>query len=555
MNASEILESYEEITVGEQLDDNALYFTLFEKTFLFFSPNKDDPSSKAAVYLYNDEFLDFPHIMLREVRITDDKVLPSGTYRYVCLFEQDSIVNTLVSYENKIFDCIDRLIELLSMSAVEKAREFQKEFMFYWNCEAKSDNKYVAYLGQESQFSEMDAYYSTNNIRLIERGVLLSDINDRDKSGRKWIHHIENDVYYIPISDSRGILPPHKGFSWSADYLQDIVYGKKIEHISDDTYSQLKTTISKTQDLILLFGMKVEQTNIVFALKVRCSNHRRHTLLEQLLSGITAVEPLLTERKDFLYLCEQIGNDIGLMKKRVLLIGAGSLGSYVAFELVKNGVQRLKIYDDDKLLEENVLRWAYGGFGIGSKKATTIQLLLNLVHPETNVEACDKRITEKSLQEEISDKDMIIFTIGSSDEQLKYNAILKKAKCSIPVFYVWLEEGGDHSHILFADYQKPGCFECLYTDNRGAHVNNRAIKNMKATAEHGIIHNGCGGTRAAYGTAILLRTTAALLDTIRDIQSKKITTNTLIDISSERIAISNTEFPMEACNCCGYPNE
>ena len=38
--------------------------------------------------------------------------------------------------------------------------------------------------------------------------------------------------------------------------------------------------------------------------------------------------------KDYSFLCEQIGNDIGLLNKRILLIGAGSLGSYVAFELV-----------------------------------------------------------------------------------------------------------------------------------------------------------------------------------------------------------------------------
>lgn len=66
-----------------------------------------------------------------------------------------------------------------------------------------------------------------------------------------------------------------------------------------------------------------------------------------------------------------------------------------------------------------------------------------------------------------------------------------------------------------------------------------------------MIRNGCGGTRAAYGTSILLRTTAALLDTIRDIEKEKITENTLIDISSDRIAVSDTEFPMEVCDCCG----
>ncbi len=551
MNAREILESYEEITVGEQLLDDVLFFNLFEKTFLLFSPDKSDPSSMAAVYLYNDELLDFPHIMLREERIAEGKEMPSGTYRYVCLFEQESIVNTLVPYEDKIIDCIDRLIELLSMNSSEQTREFQKEFMFYWNSESKSNRKYVAYIEHETQFTEMDAFYGENKVRLIERCISLSDIDDRNKAERKWVHHIENEVFYIPITDSRGILPPHKGFSWSADCVKNIVFGKRIEHIDDDTYSQIKTIIPKTQDLILVFGMKTEQSNVTFALKVRCNNHKGHTLLNKLLSDITAVEPLSTERKDYLFLCEQIGNDIGLMHKRVLLIGAGSLGSYVAFEMVKNGIQRLKIYDNDKLVEENILRWAFGGFGIGLNKAATLQFLLNMLHPEIKVEACAEKITEKSLTNEISNTDIIIFTIGSSDEQLKLNAALKRAHCSIPVIFVWLEEGGEYSHILVANYQKPGCFECLYTNDQGAYVNNRARKNTEIASEKGVIRNGCGGTRAAYGTAILLRTTAALLDVIRNIQGEKITKNTLIDISSDRIDISDTVFPMEACNCCG----
>ncbi len=551
MTVREILESYNEITVGEQLLEDVLFFILYEKTFLFFPPNKNDPSSKASVYLYNDELLDYPHIMLREEKITDGKGLPNGTYRWVCLFEQDSIVNTLVSYEDKIFDCIDRLLELLSMSPVEREREFQKEFMFYWNSEAYGDKRFAAYLGQESKFTGMDAYYGAKKVRLIEQGISLSDIDDRDKSERKWVHHIENEVYYIPITDCRGILPPHKGFKWSSDDVQNIVYGKRIEHISDDTFEQMRAILPRTQNLILVFGMKTEQSNVTFALRVRCNNCKGHSLLEKLLSDVTAVEPLPTERKDYLYLCEQIGNDIGLLKKRVLLVGAGSLGSYVAFELIKNGVQKLKIYDNDKLVEENVLRWAFGGIGIGSDKATTIQLLLNLLHPEINVEACTEKLSAKSLTEEILNMDMIIFTIGNSDEQLKFNAILKASNCSVPVIYAWLEEGGRHSHILFVNYQRPGCFECLYTDSQGAHVNNRARKNTSLDVENGVIRNGCGGTRAAYGTAILLRTTAALLDTIRDIQEEKITKNTLIDISSEKIEISDTEFPMEACNCCG----
>ena len=126
MTAKEILETYDEITIGQQVFDDVLFFTLFEKQFLFWAPSIEDPASQASIYLYNDQFLDFPHVMLRAANITDGKIIPNGTYRWVCLFEHNSIVNSLVSYEDKIFDTIDRLIELLSMNQVDREREFQK---------------------------------------------------------------------------------------------------------------------------------------------------------------------------------------------------------------------------------------------------------------------------------------------------------------------------------------------------------------------------------------------------------------------------------------------
>ena len=423
--------------------------------------------------------------------------------------------------------------------------------MFYWNNCSSNGTIYTAYLSQEESFAEMQLYYSKGEARIIEKGLILSDNDVRLKGGRVWKHHIENDVFYIPIADSREILPPTRGYKWTASDIQNIVYGDQIEHLRYDSFQMLKTCIPQTQNIILLFGMKTEQINVVFAAKVKCKNHKGHTLMEKINSDITEVEPLITHRKDYHYLCEQIGNDIGLMNKRIMLIGAGSLGSYVAFELVKNGANHLSIYDSDTLEEENVLRWSYGGLGKGRKKVQVIKMLLEFLHSEIRIDAHDKYMDSLALIGELTDIDMIIVTIGNSDDQLDFNRALKKAGCSIPVLYIWLEAGGNYSHILYVDYQKRGCYECLYTDSNGNIVNNRAIKSINDDSANAVIRNGCGGTRAAYGTAILLRTTAALLDVIKNINIYGVDSNILIDISPEVTAVSETKFPMEACRCCG----
>ena len=122
--------------------------------------------------------------------------------------------------------------------------------------------------------------------------------------------------------------------------------------------------------------------------------------------------------------------------------------------------------------------------------------------------------------------------------------------CSVPIIFAWLEAGGNYSHLLLINYQNAGCFECLYTDTNGNSINNRStIESLNI--EESMIRNGCGGTRAAYGTATILRTTSALLNLIKATFGNDIHHNILIDITPDSVRISNTKFPEEACSCCG----
>ena len=550
ITGKEIIESFDCITIEKELSDTSFLFCLYKKEFIIFLPDRNIPQDKPIIFLYNDEGFDYPHIMLRNYPIPKSTDLPIGTYRWICLYEEGSVVNTIISYEDKIIDAIERLIELLSMTQIEREREFQKEFMFYWNSVAK-DIRTNLYLQRENSCSELYVYYGENEIRLIEKGKNLSDIDLREKMERKWILHIEKEAYYIPLIDNRGILPPHRGYEWTAETIKNIIYGKQIEHISDETYKYLLSANSKTQNVLIVFGMKNISSECYFCVEIRFKSSQKGTLLSRLLNDIILVVPRNTKRRDYSYLCKQIGNKIGTTDKTILLIGAGSLGSYVAFELVKNGYNHLRIFDGDDLEKENVLRWAYGGVGLGKNKATNLKILLEALHPEITIDAFSMDMEEKKLVNEIQQDDMVICTIGNSDTQLKFNRLLKSSNCQIPIIYSWIEEGGIYSHILTVDYNNPGCFECLYTGSDGEFVNNRARKNTEENASYGIIRNGCGGTRAAYGTAVLLRTTAAILETIKTVETDHNDKNTLVDISPDGVSYTTIRFPMEVCNCCG----
>lgn len=548
-----LLESFEELSI-DQADDSFITFSIKGMNFALLLYNKDDRSSCPIILLRDNPKFGFPHVMLKEIKSQDLKYfnLPLGSYRFVCLQETESVVNSIIPYEEKVIDSINRLIELLSMTEYEKEKEYHKEFSLYWNQFAVSDITYSVFLREENNFSPLKVFFSGNKCRLISQDINLSDIDSLDKKrNRIWIQHVECDSFYIPIIDCREVLPPHLGYSWTPMTIKNIVSPTQIRHISQETYQLIKTIVPKRKDLILVFGIP-ELRGIVFALKLICTYNHNQNLFKKLTEDVQNIEILYTQRKDYLFLNKQIGNDTNLLNKRILLIGAGSLGSYVATELVKNGASNIKIYDEDSLQEENILRWACGYTGIGNKKVHTLYNLLKRLHPEVNVNVVANNIDKESLIKELNQNDLIIFTIGSSDEQLNFNRILHEANCSIPTMFVWLEAGGVYSHILYVNYKGNGCYECLFTDDDGSLVNNRSSLFPNENYEDTIIRNGCGGTRAAYGTAILLRTTSVLLEIIGKILANKIKQSMLIDISPNNVSISDTKFPEEECDCCGH---
>ena len=439
MTAKEILETYDNIDVIRVCSEDWIMFRLFKKDFLLSAPSKDDTSSVATIYLYNDEGLDFPHIQLGNINMDEGTMLPSGKYRYVCLYEQESVVQSLLSFEEKIKDSINRLIKLLTMTKAEQENEFQKEFLYYW--EGFTEGRCAdVYLKQDIKFCKLQKFTSGKTIRYIDPDIRLIDLDSRNKKDeRNWQQHLETEVFFIPITDSREILPPYHNHAWTIENVKEIIYGKQINHISTETYLRLKKEIVSTRNVILVFEMNVVYTKICFAVMVKCRNKNGRTLFEKINEDGIEISLIAVKRKDHLYLNEIIGNDRILYGKKVILVGCGSLGSYVAPELVKNGAADIVLYDEDRLYDENRMRWIFGGIGVNSYKVDILGFFLEKIHSQVHAEIHRNNLDEKALKSEIQSADLIIFTIGNSDKQLKFNRILSELHCNIPVFLYGLK--------------------------------------------------------------------------------------------------------------------
>lgn len=534
-----ILSSYDGIQLLAEEDD-IIFFKLKDKEYGIWYSKQEDRTCKPIILVRNDSQHDYPHIMPFEIPIDKDK----QNYRSVCLFESGSIINYLMSYEDKIKDTIDRLVHLLSLSSLEIEEEFQKEFLFYWNGQAKNDINVRLYVAPDRMFQSMNVYQNKDKkFRIVTNGIKL---NDKDE----WSFVPNICAFYIPIIDNRRILPPVKNKPWEIDDIMSIIKGRDITRIPHETYELIKKVKVNSNRAYIIFEMIVFKNKINFCCLVHFKNSKAEPLIGKLENSIEKIEPIKSNRCDYFFLNEQIGNDTSIVDKKVAIVGVGSLGSYLATELVKSGFKNLTLYDDDILEEANIMRHRAKLFWSHISKVRAMKFDLETMHPEIIADAKNEPLTRETLKRDMNKFDMIIFTVGSSDVQLMANVAFREAGYDKPVIYSWLEAGGVNSHILKVDYSKKGCFECLYTNKEGKLVNNKANKLSNELVDQNTIRNGCGATRVAYGNEILLRTVSVLLDTVKRTFKDEFEDNCLIDIEPTSVINIGNIFNEGMCQCC-----
>ncbi|WP_124950571.1 HesA/MoeB/ThiF family protein [Sulfuriferula thiophila] len=108
-------------------------------------------------------------------------------------------------------------------------------------------------------------------------------------------------------------------------------------------------------------------------------------------------------------------NDIGIagqqaiLDARILIIGAGGLGSPVALYLAASGVGNLTICDDDHVDSSNLQRQIiHRNDAIGQNKATSAAATLAALNPLIRINTITQRLTGDALNQAIATHDVII---------------------------------------------------------------------------------------------------------------------------------------------------
>jgi molybdopterin/thiamine biosynthesis adenylyltransferase/rhodanese-related sulfurtransferase len=148
-----------------------------------------------------------------------------------------------------------------------------------------------------------------------------------------------------------------------------------------------------------------------------------------------------------------------LLDAKVLLIGAGALGSGAAYYLASSGVGTIGLVDDDVVEESNLQRQIlHTTDRIGMLKTESARLSITALNPETNVVEHRERMTAENVERLISGYDVILDGTDNFDTRYILNdAALKLHK---PVvhgsIYRW-----DGQVTTFVPFVGP-CYRCMY---------------------------------------------------------------------------------------------
>ncbi len=150
-----------------------------------------------------------------------------------------------------------------------------------------------------------------------------------------------------------------------------------------------------------------------------------------------------------------------LLAAKVLIVGAGGLGSPVAMYLAAAGVGHLVIYDDDSVDLSNLQRQiAHHTADIGGDKVISTRNTIKNLNPDVNVRAEKSKLAGETLENEVKNADVVLDCSDNFATRFAINAACVRQKTPL-VSGAAIRFEGQVSVFTPSKNDSP-CYNCLY---------------------------------------------------------------------------------------------
>lgn len=153
-----------------------------------------------------------------------------------------------------------------------------------------------------------------------------------------------------------------------------------------------------------------------------------------------------------------------LLASRVLLIGAGGLGSAAALYLAAAGVGTLVIADHDRVDLSNLQRQVlHRHADLGRPKVDSARDTVDALNPDVEVVPLDARLTADNLRAQVAGVDLVIDGSDNFETRFAVNAACVAERKPLVSGAAIRAEG--QLSVFRADLGEGPCYRCLYTES------------------------------------------------------------------------------------------
>ncbi|WP_413380846.1 ThiF family adenylyltransferase [Alkalihalobacillus sp. 1P02AB] len=430
------------------------------------------PLKKPMYFLKNRQEAGFiPHIE------------PDG---FICYSHDEGVLLDRNNPKGIIYESFQRAKRTLEEGVLKlNSEDFLIEFEALWSRQegiCRTD----AIITPEEHFKKILVFQDEKR----RKSILLDSINDSTVqymnnlySSRVLDEFKESKGIYIPLRKSSSIRPPAFWDTWDIkDYRQLInnnitastkkslkqYLKKKLMQKGDEEYIVLGIPILKEQRALI--GLRLS------AFRAEKGKGKNFPFLHPLRKKQAAFEitPLDIKRHDKGYLLNRTQGHSRISDKRVTVVGIGSLGSRICFELARAGIGRFTLVDKDSLDIDNIYRHELGISDVYFKgtdryyhfpKTEAMKRAMENKFPFIEVEYETSDILEILYREPqlLLESDLVIIALGSPTEELFVNELMRQMDGAPPIIFTWLDPLGLGGHALSTKKGTKGCFQCLFS--------------------------------------------------------------------------------------------
>ncbi|KUG22290.1 dinucleotide-utilizing enzymes involved in molybdopterin and thiamine biosynthesis family 2 [hydrocarbon metagenome] len=156
-----------------------------------------------------------------------------------------------------------------------------------------------------------------------------------------------------------------------------------------------------------------------------------------------------------------------LKKTKILIAGAGGLGSPIATYLALAGVGCIVIVDSDNVevsnLNRQTLHWSAD---VGRKKTVSAKEKLRTINPYVEVETISCTIGETNVNDVVADADLIIDALDNFATRYLLNSVAVLR--NIPFFHGAVR--GFHGHVMTIIPNQTACLRCVFPQSPPAEI-------------------------------------------------------------------------------------